>query len=125
MLLRHELNLGASIVVVQVSMLMATTPEFVSWNSPVLEPDLDRSLCHVDFLSYPVSHFSSGSRVLAEFELESRELVLGRPLPLLVLLLLGQGTLSRGPPRRGLTICRCDIGQWLVFRLRLRLDRRD
>ena len=62
---------------------------------PILEPNLDRPFGHVDFFGYPFAHSCSGGRVLVKLELKSGELVLGCPLTLLVLLLLGQGTLSR------------------------------
>lgn len=66
-------------------------------NLPVLEPDLDRTLRHVDFVGYPITNISGGCGVFAEFELQGSELILSRPLPLLILLLLGQGALSRWP----------------------------
>jgi hypothetical protein len=36
---------------------------------PVLKPDLDRALCHVYFLCYPLSYSSCGSGVFVEFHL--------------------------------------------------------
>ena len=66
---------------------------------PVLEPDLHRALRHVDLLGYSFPSCSSGGGVLVEFDLECLELVLGRPLALLILLLLREGALSRGSAR--------------------------
>lgn len=37
---------------------------------PVLKPNLDGTLSHVDFLRYPFSRGSRGGRVLVEFHLE-------------------------------------------------------
>ena len=66
--------------------------------TPVLEPNLYRSLRHANVLGNALADESSGSGVLVEFNLESDELVLGRTLTLLVLLLLCEGALARGPP---------------------------
>lgn len=71
-----------------------------SINLPVLEPNLNRTLRHVDLLGYPLTDESCGGRVLVELEFQSRQLVLGGALPLLVLLLLGQGALP-GRAARG------------------------
>lgn len=66
--------------------------------TPVLEPNLYRSLGHADVLSNTLANKSGGSRVLVELDLESDELVLGRTLTLLVLLLLCKSALARWPP---------------------------
>jgi hypothetical protein len=63
---------------------------------PVLEPDLDGSLRHVDFLCYPLANTGGGSGVLVELEVEDHDLVLSGSLALLVLLLLSEGALPRG-----------------------------
>jgi len=66
--------------------------------TPVLEPNLYRSLRHADVLGNTLTNESGRSRVLVEFDFESDELVLGRTLTLLVLLLLCEGALARRPP---------------------------
>ena len=66
--------------------------------TPVLEPNLYRSLRHANVLGNALADESSGSGVLVEFNLESDELVLGRTLTLLVLLLLCERALARRPP---------------------------
>lgn len=70
------------------------------FDEPVLEPNLHRALRHVDLLRNPLTDLRSRSRVLVEFHLERHELVLRRPLALLVLLLLRQGRLARRPASR-------------------------
>jgi hypothetical protein len=67
---------------------------------PVLEPNLHRSLRHADVLGNTLTDESGGSGVLVEFDFESDELVLGRTLTLLVLLLLCERALARRPPGR-------------------------
>ena len=61
---------------------------------PILEPDLNRALSHVDFLSNPVTNRCCRGRVLVEFNFEKRQLILGGSLAFLVLLLLSQSTLA-------------------------------
>jgi hypothetical protein len=68
--------------------------------TPILEPDLNRSLGHVNFLSNPVPNGGCGCWVLVEFKFEGRELVLSGTLSLLVLLLLRQRALAGGSPGR-------------------------
>lgn len=65
---------------------------------PVLEPNLHRPLGHVDVLRDAFSNQCRGRRVLVEFDLQRHELILCRSLPLLVLLLLCEGTLARRSP---------------------------
>lgn len=69
-------------------------------HEPVLEPDLHRSLRHVDILSDLFPHGGRRRRVLVELYLQRRELVLRRPLTFLILLLLCQGALARWAARR-------------------------
>jgi len=68
---------------------------------PILEPNLNRPLGHVNLIGYPIPHGGSGSRVLAELDLQRCQLILRGPLPLLVLLLLGEGAF----PGRPLRLC--------------------
>ena len=70
----------------------------VGSNVPVLEPDLNGAFSHVDFLGNSLAHTGGRCWVLVEFHLERQQLVLRRPLALLILLLLGKGALSRRPP---------------------------
>lgn len=99
-LLGKQLDLGASTNAL-VSPCRVVSVTETACNSPVLEPDLNRSLCHVDLLSNSVSNTSGRGRVLVEFLFKSCELVLGRTLSLLVLLLLRQGALP-GRTLRGI-----------------------
>lgn len=80
---------------------------------PVLEPDLNGSLGHVDFLGDALADGSSGRGVLVELHFEGDELVLGSTLTLVVLLLLGQGALAQ----------RAAVGGFLLGKLRC-ADRR-
>ena len=64
-------------------------------SAPVLEPDLHRAFRHVDLLGYSLSYVRGGRGVLVELHLQGGQLVLRRPLALLVLLLLCQGALPR------------------------------
>lgn len=66
---------------------------------PILEPDLNRPFSHVDLVSYSVPDLSGGCGVLVEFDLECGQLILGRSLSLLVLLLLGERALPWRTPR--------------------------
>lgn len=66
---------------------------------PILEPNLNRTFRHVDVLCNSFAGGSSGSRVLVEFNLEKDELILGRTLTLVVLLLLSQSALPGWPAR--------------------------
>ena len=66
---------------------------------PVLEPYLHGPFGHVDILRDAFSDQSSGCRVLVEFDLQKYQLILSRPLTLLVLLLLCKGALPRRTPR--------------------------
>lgn len=66
------------------------------WDIPVLKPDLDGSLRHVDFLGNTFTNIGSRCGILVELDLERGQLVLGGTLSLLVLLLLGEGALARG-----------------------------
>lgn len=75
---------------------------------PILEPNLHRTLRHVDFLRYPLADRSSGGRVFIELDLEEDQLFLRGSLTLLVLLLLRQRTLPRRATRR---IGSCDGGR--------------
>jgi hypothetical protein len=68
-------------------------------NIPILEPNLHGSLRHVDILRNTFSNGSCWRWVLVEFHLQSDQLVLGRPLSLLVLLLLCKGALPRRSAR--------------------------
>jgi hypothetical protein len=68
-------------------------------NALVLEPYLDRTFSHINILSNAFSDAGRGRRVLVELDLEGEKLVLGRALPLLILLLLRQRTLPWGAPR--------------------------
>lgn len=61
---------------------------------PVLEPDLNRPLGHVDLLSNAFSNPSGRGGILVEFHLQGVQLLLRRPLPLLVLLLLSKCALA-------------------------------
>lgn len=67
-------------------------------NVPVLEPNLNRSLCHADILGNALANKGSGSGVLVELNLEGDQLILGGTLTLLVLLLLCEGALARRSP---------------------------
>lgn len=67
----------------------------IKFSVPVLEPDLHRTLGHVDILRDLLSDSGGGSGILLEFHLEGDELVLGGALALVVLLLLRQGALAR------------------------------
>lgn len=73
--------------------------------SPVLEPNLDRALCHVDVSRYSLPHHGSGRWVLVELDLERHELILCSSLTLLVLLLLGEGALPGRSARRVVAVC--------------------
>ena len=63
---------------------------------PILEPDLNGALRHVDLLGNPLPYGCGRSGVLVEFHLKGSQLILGSPLTLLILLLLRQCTLSIG-----------------------------
>jgi len=62
-------------------------------SSPVLEPNLNRSLRHVNVIGNTFSDEGSRSWVLVELDLKCKELILCGSLSLLVLLLLSQGAL--------------------------------
>ena len=62
---------------------------------PVLEPNLNGPLRHVDFICNAFADIGCGSRVLVELDFEGSKLVLGSTLALLVLLLLCQSALAR------------------------------
>lgn len=68
-----------------------------SWQTrtriPVLEPNLNRTLRHVDLVSNALSHICGRGGVLVELHLERCQLILCGSLSFLVLLLLGQGAL--------------------------------
>lgn len=64
-------------------------------HEPILEPDLDGTLSHIDILCYALSDDSSGSGVFVELHFERHQLVLSSPLPFLVLLLLSEGAFTR------------------------------
>lgn len=68
-------------------------------NAPVLEPNLNRSFGHVDFLGDSLPNGRGGCGVLVEFDFQSCQLVLSGSLALLVLLLLGEGALARRSSR--------------------------
>ena len=74
---------------------------------PILEPYLDRSLRHVDFLSNPLADRRRRSRVLPKLDLKEAKLVLSCTLTFLVLLLLRQGALARWPTRSGVVCAWC------------------
>ena len=61
----------------------------------ILEPNLNRPLCHVDVLRYALSHDGSRGRILLKLNFQGYELILGGTLTFLVLLLLSQGALPR------------------------------
>lgn len=63
--------------------------------SPVLEPNLNGTLCHVDFGCNSLSGSSSGCGILVEFNFEGDQLILSGALPLLISLLLGKCALAR------------------------------
>ena len=63
---------------------------------PVLEPDLNRSLGHVNVRGNTLPDHGGGCGVLVKLDLECDQLILCSPLSLLVLLLLSQGALARG-----------------------------
>lgn len=60
-----------------------------------MKPNLNGSLCHVDFIGNAFADIGCGGRVLVEFDFEGSKLVLGSTLALLVFLLLGKGALAR------------------------------
>ena len=67
-------------------------------NIPILEPDLYRAFSHVDIAGDTLTGGSGRSGVLVEFNLQRDQLILGSPLALVVLLLLGQSALSSRSP---------------------------
>lgn len=67
---------------------------------PVLEPNLNGALSHVNLLCDTIPHGSGWGRILIELYLERVELVLCSPLTLLILLLLGESTLAWWTARR-------------------------
>ena len=71
----------------------------MGFDEPILEPDLDGTLGHVDILCYPLSHRRRGCGVLIELHLKRHQLVLCGSLPLLVFLLLGERAFARRPTR--------------------------
>lgn len=66
---------------------------------PVLEPNLNRPLRHVDLLRNTLSDNRSRGGVLVELDLERAQLVLCSTLTLGILLLLREGALARGSTR--------------------------
>lgn len=66
---------------------------------PILEPDLNGSLGHVNVRGDALSGRRSGGRVLVEFHFQSDKLILGSPLTFVVLLLLSQSALARRSAR--------------------------
>lgn len=96
--LSHHLYLGSSTASRQVSsMLSSSQPDIEVL--PILEPDLNRSLGHVDFGRNSLACSGIGSRVLRELMFECHQLILSCPLPFLVLLLLCQSALPGRTPR--------------------------
>lgn len=61
---------------------------------PILKPYLHRSLRHVDILRDSLPHRCRGGSIFTEFEFQCQQLILGRSLALLVLLLLRQSAFS-------------------------------
>ena len=72
----------------------------IQQHPPVLKPDLNRPLRHINVLGNLLSHGGRRGGVLVEFLLQRDQLVLRGALALLVLLLLGQGALARRAARR-------------------------
>lgn len=70
----------------------------VAGYKPVLKPNLNRALSHIDVLRYSFTSGSCRGGVLVEFHLEKNQLVLSGPLALVVLLLLGESALSLRAP---------------------------
>lgn len=68
---------------------------------PILEPNLDRTLCHVDVRSNAFSGGRSRCWILVEFDFQKDELILSSSLALVVLLLLSKGAFARDPARPG------------------------
>lgn len=101
-LLCEHLDLGSSAAIPSVSLrlLLCTMSTGSSNHIPILEPDLDGAFRHVDLLRDAFSHGRRGRGILGKLMFQRDQLILGGPLPLLVLLLLGQGTLPRRSSRR-------------------------
>ena len=64
---------------------------------PVLEPDLHRSLGHVDGFCDPLSSQGSRCGIFVELVFKRDELILSCSLSLLIFLLLGEGALPGWP----------------------------
>ena len=64
-------------------------------NSPILEPNLNRSLRHIDFLGDTFPNAGSWRGIFVELNLKEDKLILSCPLAFLVLLLLSESALSR------------------------------
>lgn len=93
-LLGHLFDLGASGgLSVDCWYRLPRSQEDATQDAPVLEPDLDRPFGHVNLHGDAFPDLGSGRGVLVKLHLQYGELVLGRSLPLLVLLLLGESTL--------------------------------
>ena len=90
-----------SLILARLRMISTTKVDKLGAYLPVLEPDLDGALGHVDLFCDSLSDRGSWCWVLVELDLECRKLVLGRTLSFLVLLLLGEGALARWSPGRG------------------------
>lgn len=68
---------------------------------PVLKPNLNGALRHVNVLSDALADCGGRGGILVELDFQSAELILCSPLALLVLLLLCEGAFSRWTTGRG------------------------
>lgn len=83
----------------------------LEYTIPVLEPDLNRPLSHVDFIGNSFTDSGGRCGVVVEFHLQSCQLILGGALSLLVLLLLSESALARGSSRSRVTTVRRGRGR--------------
>ena len=61
---------------------------------PILEPDLNGTFSHVNFLRDSFSNCGGWGRVSTKFHFQSHQLILSSSLPLLISLLLCQSTFA-------------------------------
>lgn len=73
---------------------------------PILEPDLNGSLGHVDVLCDAFPSGRSGCGILVKFNFEGDQLILRGPLAFVVLLLLSQSAFARRAARSRVRGCR-------------------